>query len=84
MAKRGPTPSLIGGSLGAPRFVTAKKRRPCKRCDQPILMSAACVEVARPGQMGRKTFCTSCFGEILTKTRERLDALRSELDAVAE
>ena len=82
MAKKGKTPSLIGGGLGSCHEARALRRRKCKRCDGPILMGTACMEVRVPGQLGSgKTFCVECFGEILDQSQTDLIRLRQRLDS---
>lgn len=79
MAKRGRTPSLIGGGAGASHFVTAKRKRTCHRCDGAIDRDTRCVEVAIPATMGHKTYCLNCYDEILTQTRADVQGLANEL-----
>jgi hypothetical protein len=75
MAKRGKTPSLIGGGAGACKLVTAKHKRTCKRCKGAILGGCGCIEVKIPSTMGYKCYCTDCFKEILGQTQHDLDSL---------
>ena len=79
MGKRGRTPSLVGGGAGTSRFVQAHGKRHCKHCGTAIAKGRNCVEVAVPGSMGRRTYCTSCYGEILGKSRKDLDKLEGLL-----
>lgn len=79
MVKRGQTPSLIGSTAGAIKFVIAGGKRKCKRCDCDISKGMKCAEVGIPGTMGSKTYCLKCFRQILDKTREKLEALYAEL-----
>jgi len=82
MAKRGKTPSLIGGGAGASKFVQAGRRRKCKRCDASISMGGNCIEVAIPGNLGHKTYCTTCYEDILVQSRKDLDRLKTSLQAL--
>lgn len=82
MAKRGKSPSLIGGGAGVSRFVKAKRKRNCKRCEISIPNGGNCIEVAKPGGMGRRTYCTSCYDEILVQSRKDLDRLEASLQAL--
>ena len=79
MAKRGKCPSLIGGGAGASRFLEAKGKRRCKRCGARIEKGMDCVEVAKPGSMGHRTYCTDCYSEILEQTRRDVKKLESIL-----
>jgi hypothetical protein len=77
MSPRGKTPSLIGGTAGTSRFVTAAKKRTCKRCKSGIPAGSVCVEVTIPGSFGHKTYCASCYGNILTQTKKELAELEN-------
>lgn len=79
MAKKGKTPSLIGGGAGASRFVVAQRKRKCKRCAREIPRHNDCVEVNTPGSMGHRTYCTACFGVILGQSQKELDNLKTGL-----
>lgn len=80
MAKRGKTPSLIGGTHGSVRFDESGRKHPCKRCGAPLVRGAHCVRVSKPGQMGNgRTYCLDCFNEVLTKTNSDLAELRERL-----
>lgn len=76
--KRGKTPSLIGGGAGSVKTVTARRKRPCKRCEGDILKDDRCFEVGIPGSMGHKTYCDTCFQEILAQTEKDLDKLKNK------
>ena len=80
MAKRGPSPSLIGGSQGGVTFAEAKRRRTCKRCNGGILKGESCAEISIPGKQGHRTYCLDCFEQILGKTERDLNNLREELE----
>jgi len=75
MAKKGKTPSLIGGGAGACKFANALKKRTCKRCGEAIPMGTECVEVNIPATMGHKCYCVNCFKEVLTQTQQDLNNL---------
>jgi hypothetical protein len=79
MAPRGKTPSLIGSGAGSVKFVTAKKKRTCKRCKESITGGTACVEVGIPGSFGSKTYCNQCFGNILEQTKKDTAELEAQL-----
>jgi hypothetical protein len=80
MTKRGKTPSLIGSSLGASKFVQAGKKRTCKRGECEIPMGRFCAEVHIPGNMGHKTYCLDCYQEILEQTQTKLNELKLEAE----
>ncbi len=79
MAKRGKTPSLIGGGAGACKLTTAQKQRTCKRCGDPIAGGTDCIEVNVPTTMGHKCYCIDCFSEVLVQTQVDLNALKAEV-----
>ena len=83
MSPRGKTPSLIGGGAGRSRFVRAKKKRTCKRCNQEILKGSWCAEVGIPGSMGSKTYCTDCYRNILEQSKRVLASLERQLAFLA-
>jgi hypothetical protein len=78
--KKGKIPTLISGSSGAVNYVQALRKRPCKRCDGEIVAQHFCAEVSVPasGFSKVKTFCLSCFSEILNKTEKDLIELRTK------
>jgi len=82
MAKRGKTPSLIGGGAGACRFEVAKRKRTCKRCRFSIFGGTDCVEVDIPSTMGNKNYCIKCFMEILEQTQRDLNNLFAQAQAL--
>lgn len=80
MAKRGPTPSLIGETHGTVSFHIAGKKSACRRCKDAMPMGTRCVRVTKPGKMGPGTsYCRNCFTDVLDQTQKKLDALREEL-----
>ena len=83
---KGPTPSLIGTTLGSCSFVrtgSKGKLRTCKRCRCELPRDAACIDISIPGTMNhKKPFCLSCFSMILDATQRKLDALRATLTSV--
>ena len=80
MAKRGPTPSLIGGTHGTVAFHLTLKQTECRRCNEMIPKGARCVRVSTPGKMGPgRAYCAHCFEEVLDETQQKLDGLRTEL-----
>lgn len=76
--KKGRSPSLIGAGLGSPKIIQTPGKRTCKRCDDSIAKGSMVAEVSVPGTMGHKTFCMSCFGEILAKTQADLNKLTTQ------
>jgi hypothetical protein len=82
MAKKGKTPSLIGGGAGKSKFVTAERQRTCRRCDNKIPKGERCVEVQKPGQMGcgGKPYCIECYREVLAQSQKDLNDLLSKLN----
>lgn len=85
MAKRGPTPSLIGGTHGTVSFHVAGKKSECRRCGEEMPKDTRCVRVAKPGRMGPGTpYCMGCFAEVLDQTQRKLDELRTELNSTSQ
>jgi hypothetical protein len=78
---RGKCPSLITGSHGRPKFEVAKGKRTCKRCKSSIIRGTACVSIPVPGRMGSKTYCCTCLGHIIEKSRKDLTDIEAELSA---
>lgn len=74
---KGKTPSLIGGTLGAPRQCTVLKASACNRCKGPLVKGAKCHEIPQLGSAftNYKKYCDKCFIDILTKTKADLDVL---------
>jgi len=80
---RGPTPCLIGTTLGSCSFVMPGARGPlreCKRCHTELGRAKKCVEVTVPGSLGHKTYCPGCFAKILDATQAKLNSLRADLE----
>lgn len=80
--KKGKTPSLIGSGAGSVKSVTSGRLRYCKRCEMGIAKDSICIEVSIPGSMGSKTYCTTCFAEILDQTEKDIAKLRENLPAI--
>lgn len=82
MAKRGPTPSLITGSSGKPTMVVTKIQRKCSRCLNKIEGGGKCFEIPKVGSgfSTKKTYCKTCFKEVLKQTRIDLEELDASLE----
>ena len=78
MAPKGKTPSLVSGGAGHTNFVEAKKLRHCKRCHGDIVKETRCAEVNVPGTMNSKTYCMSCYRDILGQTKADVARLEKE------
>jgi hypothetical protein len=78
---RGRTPSLISSDAGGCRILDAPGLRHCTRCHGEIPSGSRCVEVARPGTMGARTYCTTCFEKTLERTVQHVHELREKLNA---
>lgn len=79
---KGPTPCLIGTTLGSCSFGLTGSRGPltrCKRCKSEIGRQVQCVQISIPGTLYSKPFCLGCFASILDSTQAKLNSLRSEL-----
>jgi hypothetical protein len=74
---KGKTPSLIGGTLGAPRKKLVERLFSCRRCDAHITKGTECYEIPQLGGSFRnyKPYCEGCIQSILEKTREDLNLL---------
>ena len=85
MAKRGPTPSLIGSTHGTVSFHVALKKSECRRCEADMPKGTSCVRVTKPGTMGPGTaYCTDCFSDVLDQTQRKLDDLRAHLNSACQ
>lgn len=83
---KGPTPCLIGTTLGSCSFGVTGSRGPaahCKRCKSELGRQVPCVQISIPGSLGSKPFCLTCFARILDATQVKLNSLRSELQRIA-
>jgi hypothetical protein len=74
---RGPIPSLIGSTLGAPRKGLVERESHCNRCNAPIPKGVKCYEIPQLGGsfVNYKRYCDGCFLSILEKTKADVDAL---------
>ena len=82
MAKRGPTPSLIGSTHGTVRFHVTGKKSECRRCEEFMPNGTKCVRVSMPGKMGPgRAYCADCFAEVLDQTQRKLNDLRANLQS---
>ncbi len=74
---KGKTPSLIGGTLGAPRKRLVGRLSYCNRCNDSILKGVECYEIPQLGGTfsNPKPYCDGCFRSILEKTKADLDTL---------
>lgn len=79
MAPRGKTPSLIGSGAGSSKFVTAARKRTCKRCKEAIQGGAKCVEVGVPGSFGSRTYCLGCYAQIIEQSKVDIAKLEVQL-----
>jgi hypothetical protein len=82
MAPHGKTPSLIGGGAGASKIVKPAGTRHCKRCGKSIAVGAQCIEVAVPGTMGHKTYCSTCFKQIISQSKKDLAEIEAQAHAI--
>jgi hypothetical protein len=74
-------PSLINGSAGKPKLVTAGKRCECRSCGGEFSKGDHCVIVPNPRTMGSdKRFCRECFLLVLEKTRRDVAVLERLFD----
>lgn len=79
MAKKGKTPSLVSGGAGSIKFETALRKRTCRRCDGDILRGNKCAKVGIPGSFNSKTYCLSCFEDMIKQSRRDLDKLEQQV-----
>ena len=79
MKPRGPVPSLIGGSNGRPQKVQVKGTSKCARCKVKLLAGIFCIEIPQLAKAFKspKRICLSCFRDILDKTEEDLESLKT-------
>lgn len=74
---KGKTPSLIGGTLGAPKICTVLRASACNRCKGTIPKGTECYEIPQLGGAfsNNKKYCDKCIVDILVKTKNDLDIL---------
>jgi len=79
---KGKTPSLIGGTLGAPRKCSVLRVSACNRCKDTISKGTECYEIPQLGGAfsNCKKYCDKCFSEILVKTKADLDILFTTIE----
>ena len=75
---KGKVPSLIGGSLGAPRRTRVERESPCKRCTVGLSKGQECFEIPqlRSSFTVYKRYCGPCFEAIIVQTQVDLDELK--------
>jgi hypothetical protein len=75
---RGPVPSLIGGTNGRPKRVTAGKKSECSRCHMGFVKGDICIEIPKLGSAfsSLRRVCDDCFEAIIKKTYEDLEAIK--------
>ena len=78
---KGKTPSLIGSSLGRPSKKTCRRKTPCSRCREPIIMGADCYDAPQPTNSHSSTrrFCVGCFEDVLQQTGRDLKQLLAQI-----
>lgn len=77
---RGPVPSLIGSTNGRPKRVPVKNNGyKCSRCDAPFVAGQTCIAIPQlgAGHSSSRRVCDECFREILHKTYEDLDEVKT-------
>lgn len=74
---RGPVPSLIGSTLGAPTLIVVKKQCNCKRCAAALKKDTKCYAIPQLGGSfaNSRRYCSACFNLILEKTKSELEEL---------
>jgi hypothetical protein len=75
---KGPTPSLIGSTLGSPKRVLVEKKSECNRCRSSIDAGQNCAAIPQLGGSfsSKRRYCEECFKTILEKTQADLDDLK--------
>jgi len=81
--KRGKCPSLIGTTHGSSRVEEAKRIVSCKRCASQVTSGFRYLSVSVPGSMGRRSYCVTCFADILAQSRKDIDALDCKIKVLA-
>jgi len=77
--KRGRCPSFISATFGSPKIETALAKRICKRHSSEIIKGEKCVTVRIVGTQGRRVYSFEAMRQIISQTRQDLDALELEL-----
>jgi len=70
-------PSLINGSAGTPVAKVAGKLCKCKGCGGSIVKDEKCFDIPNPRKAfsNPRRFCSSCFKEVLIKTKTDIELL---------
>ena len=78
---RGPIPTLISGSSGAPKIIIAERASKCSKCGDSILAKDMCVGLPRLGGAFKnvKRLCLICFKQIIEKTKADIEKLEEEI-----
>ncbi len=76
---KGPTPSLIGSTLGKPRRDHVLKKSKCKRCSGTIDAGTDCIGIPQLGGSFQplRRYCEDCYKQILAKTQTDIEALKA-------
>ncbi len=77
---KGPVPSLIGGTLGAPKLDLVARLSNCRRCKCQLVKGTTCFAIPQLGGAfsNSRRYCAKCFNAILQKTNADLVALFEE------
>lgn len=76
--RRGPVPSLIGGSNGRPKRIEVKGPSKCSRCEAALSKGQLCIAIPnlRSSFNNDVRYCDGCFQDVLRKTEEDLEELK--------
>ena len=76
---KGPTPSLIGSTLGRPKRELTAGPSKCKRCKAHIAKGVNCVAIPhlQDGFGKTRRYCDGCFRAILERSQQVLNELAS-------
>jgi hypothetical protein len=78
---KGPTLSLLSARNGKPSVVTTQGKRTCYRCKGTIDKDTKCFEIPKVGAFtSKKPYCSTCFSDILTKTKADLGECQAMFD----
>lgn len=74
---KGPTPSLIGSTLGTPKLGVVARKSYCKRCNTTLEKGTVCYGIPQLQDSFNKPkrYCDNCFHTILQKTLANLNEL---------
>jgi hypothetical protein len=78
---KGKVPSLLSASNGGISFDVVKRASACSRCKTALMQGTKVgqLKVVKAGFPNLRRICTACVRDILQKTDDELNIIRSEV-----